>query len=332
VTVRTRYFLIATTLIVLVGVGTGLVAYYVGLPGGVFRAQDGLEELALVPEDAELVAFVDVQHVMASELRHRVKELLPFAAERERQLEERTGINLARDVDSVVASVLPSSAERTSPAGALAFVSGRFDEARIEGLMRDAGGRVEEYKGARLIVTEHTSEFGDRFSLAFLSPGLVAIGSRALIRGAVDRQNGAGQTFAASQPMMAQLRSMRDRDAWAVGRLDALTTQGALPPAVAEQLPPVQWFAAGANVNGGIRGIVQMEAASDEAANNLRDVVRGFVALSRLQSSSQPAVKTFLDSLVLGGDRNVVSLTFDAPARLFDSLPFQGRPLRRNEL
>jgi hypothetical protein len=332
VTVRTRYFLIATTLILLVGVGTGLVAYYVGLPGGLFRSQDGPEELGLVPEDAGLVAFVDVQHVMASNLRHRVKELLPFAADRERQLEELTGINLERDVDRVVASVVPSAAERTSPFGALALVSGRFDEPRIEGLMRQAGGRIEEYKGARLIVTGHDSELGDRFSLAFISPGLVAVGSRTLIRGAVDLQNGAGKTFVSSQPLMAQVRSLRDRDAWAVGRLDVLTTLTGLPPTVSERLPPIQWFSAGANVDGGIRGVVQVEAANEEAANNLREVVRGFVALGRLQSHSRPAVKAFLDSLVLGGDRNTVSLTFDAPARLLDSLPFPDPAPNRNQL
>jgi hypothetical protein len=331
VTAKTRYFLITTSLILLVGVATGLVAYYVGLRGGFFRAHDGPEELGLVPEAAELVAFVDVQHVMASELRHRVKALLPSAAERERQLEELTGINLSRDVERVVLSVVPS-AERPFVSGALALVLGRFDEARIEGLMRDAGGRVEEYKGARLIVTGHGSELGDRFCLAFVRPGLVAVGSRMLIRGAVDLQNGAGRTIASSERLMPQVRSMRDRDAWAVGRVDALIARAALPPVVSEQLPPISWFSAGANVDRVIRGIVQMEVETGEAANNLREVVKGFAALGRLRSHSQPEVKAFLDSLVLGGDRNMVTLTFDAPAQLFDSLPLPSRAPRRNEL
>ena len=43
------------------------------------------------------------------------------------------------------------------------------------------------------------------------------------------------------------------------------------------------------HVNGGLRGIVRAETRDDEAANNLRDVVRGFLALAKLQAGRDPS-------------------------------------------
>ena len=51
-TARTRYFVIASLLVLGVGLGTGLVAYYVGFPAGAFTRAGGPEELQLVPRNA----------------------------------------------------------------------------------------------------------------------------------------------------------------------------------------------------------------------------------------------------------------------------------------
>ena len=48
-TTRTRYFVIASLLVLGVGLGTGLVAYYVGFPAGAFASQGGPDELAVRP-------------------------------------------------------------------------------------------------------------------------------------------------------------------------------------------------------------------------------------------------------------------------------------------
>ena len=79
--------------------------------------------------------------------------------------------------------------------------------------------------------------------------------------------------------MMKLVRSLDDGNAWAVGRFDALSSHARLPEDVASQLPAITWFSASGHVNGGIRGVVRAETRDDEAANNLRDVVRGFLAL-----------------------------------------------------
>ena len=86
------------------------------------------------------------------------------------------------------------------------------------------------------------------------------------------------------------------------------------------RLPAITWFSASGRVNGGISGVVRAETRDEAAAQNLRDVVRGFMALGKLQAGSKPEVQTMLQSLELGGEGKTVSLSFSVPAEIFDSL------------
>ena len=58
-TTKTRYFVIVSLLVMGVGLGTGLVAYYVGgLPAGAFASRGGPEELSFIPRDATVIAVL----------------------------------------------------------------------------------------------------------------------------------------------------------------------------------------------------------------------------------------------------------------------------------
>src|SRR5439155_792895 len=59
-TTRTRYFVIISLLVLGVGLGTGLVAYYVGFPAGALGRQGGPEELAYVPQDLKDATAGDI--------------------------------------------------------------------------------------------------------------------------------------------------------------------------------------------------------------------------------------------------------------------------------
>ena len=50
-TTRTRNFVIVSLTVLGVGLGTGLVAYYVGFPAGALGRQGGPQELAFVPRE-----------------------------------------------------------------------------------------------------------------------------------------------------------------------------------------------------------------------------------------------------------------------------------------
>src|SRR5215831_5720805 len=99
-TARTRYFVVISLLVLTVGLGTGLLAYYVGFPAGAFARRGGPDELQFVPRDATVVAYADVHEIMTSELRQKLRKAMPAMQENGRQeFEDRTGINLEYDVD-----------------------------------------------------------------------------------------------------------------------------------------------------------------------------------------------------------------------------------------
>ena len=106
---------------------------------------------------------------------------------------------------------------------------------------------------------------------------------------------------------MNLVRSLDSGNAWAVGRFDALRSQAQLPrdrrrPACRA----ITWFSVSGHIDGGLRGVVRAEARDDEAANNLRDVVRGFLALAKLQAGAKPEIQAMMQSLELGGTGKTV--------------------------
>lgn len=318
-TARTRYFVIASLLVLFIGLGAGLVAYYVGLPTSAFFADDGPDELRYVPRDATLVAFASVHEIMTSDLRERARRALPRLPNGQEQFRSETGINVETDIDRVVACLGPAEGGAGSGRAGLILARGRFDTVRIESLMRAHGANVGEYGGVRLITGAESSRHPGGLSLAFIEPGLVGVGSASLVRAAIDMKNG-GKSITTNDDMMKLVRSLGAGTAWAVGRFDALASQAKLPGGLAAQLRPITWFAATAQVNGGLRGVLRAETGDEASANNLRDVARGFLALAKLQAGSRPDLQTLVQSLDIGGAGTTVALSFSLPVEMFDRL------------
>lgn len=146
-----------------------------------------------------------------------------------------------------------------------------------------------------------------------------------MVRSAVALSKG-GASVTTNDEVMNLVRDLDSGTAWAVGRFDELTASASLPPVVSDKLPPIQWFSASVFVDGGVRGTIRAETRDEESANSLRDVVRGVMALARLQSSSHAELERTLQSLTLGGTGKTVSLGFDVPAALFDVIPQLSAP------
>jgi hypothetical protein len=337
-TTRTRYFVIVSLLVLGVGIGTGLLAYYVGLPTSASSRAGGPDELRFIPRNATLVAYANVQEVMTSGLRNRLREALPIKPEGQRQLESETGINVETDIDRVVTCLAPSVEGNGQPPGAgLVLARGRFNQVKIEALMREHGATVEPYKGGRLIVAPGGSSVGTApdgsprrhptLSVAFVEPGLVGLGSTELVRNAIDLEAG-GDNITANDEMMGLVKSLEGGNVWAVGRFDVLTSQARLPGDLAGRLPPITWFSASGRVDGGLSGVLRAETRDDKSAGDLRDVVRGLLALAKMQAGSSPDLLATVQSLELGGTGKTVALSFDVPAEVFGHLSdlHRGRP------
>jgi hypothetical protein len=306
--------------VLLVGLGTGLVASYMGLPVAVFSRAAGPDELQYVPADAAVVAYADVKDVLSSEFRQRFRQLEPQSQERN-EFEQKTGINFEEDIDSVVGAMMPSADLTEHPEeSALLLARGRFEPARLEALAVEHGGTVTEYNGKRIIThqdTDNPDRPAESMTLGFLDVDLVAVGSGNSVRRAIDarREN---RNVVSNTELMRLVAELDNSNAWAVGRFDALANQARLPSEIRSQIPTISWFSAAGHINGGVSGVFKAEANDEAAAQNLRDVVRGFLALAKLQTSSKPGMKDMVDSLQLSGEGKTVALAFSVPTEVLD--------------
>jgi hypothetical protein len=332
---KTRYFVAISGAVLAVGLGTGLVASYLGLPVSVFSRAAGPDELQYVPADAAVVAYADVKDVLNSQLRQRFRELEPPSAERT-EFEAKTGLNFEKDIDSIVAAMLPSGSGQTNHSGdsALVLARGRFDATRLESLAIEHGGTVSEYQGKRIVTHQEQSATagGHRgeMALGFLDRDLVAIGGATAIRNAIDarREN---RNVVSNTEMMRLVAELDNSNAWAVGRFDALANEARLPSEVKDRIPTISWFSAAGHINGGVSGVLKAEAKDEAAAQNLRDVLNGFVALAKMQAGTKPGMKEMIESLHLSGEGRTVSVAFSVPTEVLDVFEAMSKSRRRGD-
>jgi hypothetical protein len=315
---KTRIFVLSAGAVLAVGLTTGLVASFMGLPVAFSRAA-GPDELQYVPADAAVVAYANVRQVMDSEFRERFRQFEPDTQERD-EFEQKTGVNIDEDIQTVVAAMMPRTQDQSEwrpERGMLVLARGRFEPARIESLALEHGGHVEEYQGKRLLT--HTDQNGESsMAVGFLDADLIALGSYTAVKKSIDART--GNNVVSNTELMRQINDLDASSAWAVGRFDAITNAGNFPAELQGKLPPIQWFSAAGTINGGISGVFRAETSDDESAQNLRDVIRGLVALAKMQAASRPEMKSMVDSLQLSGEGKYVSLAFNVPSELFDLL------------
>jgi hypothetical protein len=328
-TSRTRYFMGGSAAILVAGLGTGLVAYYGGGFPSLSASRSGPSELSYVPADAAVVAFANVREVMDSQLRQRLKLVLP-QEQGQKEFQAETGIDIEHDIDYVVAAMTASDAGVSNPNG-LVVARGRFNTTQLESLAREHGGVVEDYKGKRLIkasAVHADAETGTEtvtrsktVILAFLEPGLVAIGSEAAIRGAIDAQLSA-HSISSNNEMMELIADIdQGNNAWAVGRFDAIANQAKMPAEIASRMPAVKTFAVMTHIDGGVTGSLRAETKDDASAENLRQVVQGMLALGKM--SGDPKALALLNSMQLSGSGRTVRLSFAVPSEVLDMIPIK---------
>jgi hypothetical protein len=328
-TKQTRYFMAGSAAVLSAGLATGLIAYYTGGFQPV-SASAVATELRYVPADATLLAYADVRAIMDSELRTRLKQAVPNEPTGQQEFQEKTGIDIERDIDYVVAAMAPGAV----PGPPLVVARGRFNAGLLETLAREHGGQVEEYQGKRMVVGPREGVNPETYGgvvhasgrpvLAFLEPGLLAIGELETVKKAIDAQLNA-HSITANTEMMQLVNDMgRHSNAWAVGRFDVIAAQANLPEQVTSRIPPVKWFAVSGHINGGMAGTLRAEARDERSAEDLRAVVNGFLALARLQAGADPRIEAMVNSLHLSGRGTTVALEFRVPAEVLQLLPQAG--------
>lgn len=350
-TSKSRYFLFAAAAVLLIGLGGGLIAYfaYHRLPG----LSAGLPtELRYVPADAELVAYADVESIMKSELRRALEGAVKQGDDKRPggvAIHDFAGIDVEKQVDHVVAYL--EAAETSQPADrqpprALVLVQGSFEQSRVEQFIQDHGGTIEDHNGKHIATRRVGQNPGTQpqtgapeplvsshedMAVGFVQPGVIALGQTDLVRRTLDAAAAASATRNVSEnaELMNLIRDASGDTAWVVGRFDAMSRRMGMPRSLTEQVPPLRLIAAKANINGGLKATIRAETSDQAAADQLRDVVRGFVTLVRMQAGAQPELQETLKTLELSGTGNTVQLSFAVKPQTVAAIIPQG-PGRRD--
>ena len=313
-TKKTRYFIAGSAAVLAAGLGTGMVAYFTGGFQSVAAAPVA-NELRYVPADAAVVAYADVRSIMDSDLRLRLKTAMPMHGEGQAEFQKHTGIDIERDIDYIVAA---ASGIGDHPNG-LVVARGRFNNTMLEALVREHGGTAEDYKGKRIVSSR--AEGDKQITLAFLEPGLVAIGTTAAVQRAIDAQMNSQSITSNNEIMDLVSRIGGASNTWAVGRFDTIARQANLPAEVAQRMPPIKWFTAAGKINGGIEGTLSVEALDDQSAELLRRQVSGALAFGEMIGKSDPKAAALLNSLQMTGTGKTVAISFHVPAELLEMIP-----------
>ena len=304
-TTRTRYALLGGAGVMAVGLAGGLAAWVSSSLPSLVLAQERPDELRYVPSEATILSFANVREVMDSELRRRLREVEP-ELDGQREFQERTGIDIERDIEYVIGGVVPNGPDATS---GIVILSWRFDFERLEALALEHGGAVGEHRGRPLITIAE-----EPVAMAFLESGVIAIGSEAVVRRIVDLPVTGGGVDS-DDSLMGLLHYVDSgATAWTVGRFDNAVGSQWLPEQVESQVSQVAAFAAGLHVNGGVSGSLTAVARDEETGRNLRELLQGLLALARLQVGSRPELRGLLDSIRLTSAGTNVTLAFDLPS------------------
>lgn len=315
---RTRLFVTAASATLVIGVATAGVASYVGLERIGLTGTTGSSDLAFIPGSAQVVGFADVRQLMDSNLRHVLQPTAPDATQTgtaaKNPLEE-IGLNPETDIDSVVVAALPgATATENLP---LLVARGRFDSGRIEAALRNAGAAPADYRSVRMVAN-------DKLAVAFVETGLILVGQPAAVRLALDTKANASASVTADEAVMNLVHRVDSSNTWVVANFEALQALKQLPGGVATQLPAITWLAAGGDVNDGVSARIFAEGRDEKAAQDLREVVKGFVALARMQTGQEAAITEFLNSIQLTGEGKTVTLSFAVSAQFFERLKNSG--------
>jgi hypothetical protein len=323
---RNRYFLFGSVIVTSALLCTGLVAYYNGnLP---LRASSvGPAELMYLPADTKAVAFANVNEIMNSDFRQKLRQVLPTGQEKDR-LQSDLGLDIEHDILRVVAGATSGEPKMS---GAIVLVRGRFDESRMEALAVQHGATVEVYKDKRIVLEDgkpmHPEAAPEGATaghftggLAFLEPDLIALGEASAIRRGIDASISHEDVTKNAELMKYVADAELGSNAWAIGRLDEMTKSTVIPEELKQHLPAVQWFMVSAQINSGVTGKVRAEARDEEAAQQLRAVVNGALAAGQLVAGRDSRLDALLKSMQVTGSGTTVSMSFVVPAELLDMI------------
>jgi hypothetical protein len=325
---RSRLAVLVSMIVVALGVLAGLGALWLD-PA---RAAVGPlpAEALVLPADARFVMGFDVKRFTASPFYARYASERGMQPESLRELEEKTGLNPARDVDQIVVAGTGGPG-KGSPGLALAL--GRFDLYKI-GRTLETEGKVNGHNVDGVSVYVFKEEDAGSVALAFLDESSLLFGPRSQVEAAVASRTRGEAPFKKNTVLMGLVEKVRPGSTfWMVGDQSLLAgmptsvpAPGASGDGATVSLPALKSLTVTGDLDPQVSLSITGDAVDELAAKNLADVVRGFVALMSLQAQQKPELQRLASAVTVATEANRVLISARIPYEVLDALQARAKP------
>lgn len=275
--------------------------------------------LALVPQDATVIAGARVDEVKDSPFGQFVLANMQMEGEEFRKFVDETGFDPRRDLREIVMATLAGASgnegDRTIIIG-----KGVFNTVRILAAARRAGGEVTNYQGVEIV--SHTGQRNSG-AVAFLDSGLAVIGDSAMVKQAIDRRGKGASISATTQSKVIALSGQNQ--IWFYSAVSPASlfsghmadpnmgaaVKGGLMESVTQAEGGLKFDAKGVQVSG------EATARSDKDAAALADVFR---FLAGIVATREGNGQNLLESLKVTSEGNVMKMSLALPETLLEQL------------
>jgi hypothetical protein len=325
---RSRLTVLASSIVVVLGLVAGLGALWLNQARAAVGPLPG--EALVLPGDARFVMGFDVKRFTASPFYARFASERGMQPEALRELEAKTGLNPARDIDQIVI-VGTAGVPKGSPG--LAMALGRFDLYKI-GRALETEGKVSGHNVEGVSVYVFKEEEASSMALAFLDENALLFGPRGQVEAAVSSRTRGETPLKGNTVLMGLVEKVRPGFTfWMVGDqslLAGMPTSVPAPGASADgatvSLPALKSLTITGDLDPQVLLSITGEAADELAAKNLADVVRGFVALMSLQARQKPELQQLASAFTVATEQNRVLVNARVPYELLDALREKAKP------
>ena len=272
--------------------------------------------LKLFPLETQGVGFVDVAGLRGSTLFNElILQKLPHPTELN-EFVQATGFDVMRDVDRITAG-------RISQRDVLAIIQARYDNFKVEQFVKDKADHIvtETYLGRVIYRGNGDSEHAG--GVSFIN-NLIVAGSLSGVKQAIDRLAAPAQSIVQNTELMDQIRTIEaGNQVWAAGKFDMnMFGDNRAPEKIEEMAGSLKSGTYQMRIDQDVHVRASGVFGSPEMAKSTGDMLRGLVAMARLQVSGGQDDKLvrLLDGVSIENSNEKVLITFNTTGTLLKEL------------
>jgi len=266
--------------------------------------------LKFLPPETKGIVFIDVAGLRNAPLVQDVLKDKNLVGQRDwGDFVAATGMDPERDIDKVTIGQLEGK-------DGVVIVQGRIDKFKIEQFLKDKGKESQTYLGQTL--------YHDGKNTFVIMNNLVLLGQLNGVKKVVDQMQVPGSSPLRTDLMAAIQTIDVGNQIWGVGDFSVgdLSNLGVRGPAPAlEMLKSLKSGTYQMHVDSGIQARAVGNFTDVESAKNIGDLVRGALAVAKLQiAQQQPDVVKLLDGIQVTNSGSTLTLRIDESGELLKKL------------